>query len=107
VCGAAAESILLAIATARSGDEEMVFKTYRGPSGRQKVIDQIVKGHPPSISGPFRRATSLLSFWRDEAAHGTASQISEIEAHEAVARLIRFAQFTNDRWAELTSSPVR
>jgi hypothetical protein len=103
MCGAAAESILLAIATAKSGEEDAVLKLYRAPSGRHKVIEQIAKGLPPSIAGPFRSATGLLSFWRDEAAHGTASEISEIEAHEAVARLIRFSQFTNDRWTELTS----
>ena len=103
MCGASAESILLAVASAKSGDEEAVFKAYRSAGGRQKVIEQIVKALPPSIAGPFRSATGLLSFWRDEAAHGTATEISEIEAHEAVARLIRFAQFTNDRWQELTA----
>jgi hypothetical protein len=71
---------------------------------RQKVIDQINKGQSPSIAAQFRSAMGLLSFWRDEAAHGVVSEISEIEAHEAVARLIRFAQFANDRWAELTTS---
>jgi hypothetical protein len=100
MCGASAESILLAVASAKSGDQEAVFKMYRAAGGRQKVIEQIL---PQSIASPFRSATGLLSFWRDEAAHGTASEISEIEAHEAMARLIRFAQFTNDRWGELTA----
>jgi hypothetical protein len=40
--------------------------------------------------------------WRDETAHGIASNVSEIEAHEAIARLLRFAQFTCDNWNELT-----
>ena len=103
MCGAAAESILLTVAIVKTGDEDAVLKAYRGPSGRHKTIEQIVKGLPPSVAGPFRGATGLLSFWRDEAAHGRVSEISEIEAHEAVARLIRFAQFTNDRWEELTA----
>jgi hypothetical protein len=45
---------------------------------------------------------SLLSYWRDEAAHGTVSEIAEIEAHTALGRLVRFAQFTSDNWDELT-----
>jgi hypothetical protein len=44
----------------------------------------------------------LLSYWRDEAAHGTASEISETEAHTALGRLVRFAQFASDHWNELT-----
>jgi hypothetical protein len=102
MCGAAAESILLATAVARSGDEGQTLTTYRAAQGRRAVIDQIVGQARQAIAGPFRSATGLLSFWRDEAAHGTASDISEIEAHEAVARLLRFAQFTCDNWTELT-----
>jgi hypothetical protein len=54
------------------------------------------------IAEPFRSAIGLLSFWRDDAAHGLASEISEIEAHEALARLLRFAQFATENWEELT-----
>jgi hypothetical protein len=55
-----------------------------------------------ALAGPFRSATGLLTYWRDDAAHGLTSDISEIEAHEALSRLLRFAQFANDNWAELT-----
>jgi hypothetical protein len=103
MCGAAAESILLAVATAKSADEEATLKTYRAASGRQRVVEQIVGGLPQPIAAPFRSAMGLLAYWRDEAAHGIASEISEIEAHEAIARLIRFGQFTSDKWAELTA----
>jgi len=104
MCGAAAESILLTVAIAKCSDEEGTLKTYRAPHGRRKITDQIVDGLAQSIASPFRNATGLLSYWRDEAAHGTTSEISEIEAHEAIARLIRFAQFTSDKWAELTNA---
>lgn len=102
MCGAAAESILLAVAIAKAGNETPVLASYRTAGGRQKVIGTIVGQASPAIAGPFRSATSLLSYWRDDAAHGLASTISEIEAHDALARLLRFAQFTADQWDELT-----
>lgn len=105
MCGAAAESILITIATAKSGDEDSTLKIYRAANGRRKITEQIVHGLAQTVADPFRNATGLLSYWRDEAAHGIASEITEIEAHEAVVRLIRFAQFTNDKWEVLTVSP--
>ena len=102
MCGAAAESILLAVAIAKCGDESKILKIYRASNGRRKVTDAILGQTKPAIAEHFRNATSLLSYWRDEAAHGLASTISEIEAHEALARLIRFAQFSTDNWHELT-----
>jgi hypothetical protein len=103
MCGAAAESILLAVAIAKSGDEAATLTAYRAANGRRKVVESIVGQARQTIADPFRSATGLLSYWRDEAAHGLSSTISEIEAHEALARLLRFAQFANDNWAELTS----
>jgi hypothetical protein len=104
MCGAAAESILLGVAIAKTGDEPAVLKAYLTSQGRKQTIDSIVHGARPGIAEPFRAATSLLSYWRDEAAHGTVSEISEIEAHTALGRLVRFAQFTCDNWAELTGN---
>jgi hypothetical protein len=103
VCGAAAESIVLSVAIARSSDEAVVLKIYTGTHGRKKTIDSITQGARAGISGPFKAATDLLSYWRDEAAHGTVSEISEIEAHTALGRLVRFAQFASDNWSELTT----
>ncbi len=103
MCGAAAESILLSVAIAKSGDEAASIRVYQSSQGRRKIIDEIVGRARPPIAGPFRSATGLLSYWRDDAAHGITSTISEIEAHEALSRLLRFAQFANDNWAELTA----
>jgi hypothetical protein len=103
MCGAAAESILLAIAVAKSGDEAATLRVYQAAQGRRKITDEIVGASRAALAGPFRSATGLLGYWRDDAAHGIASNISEIEAHEALSRLLRFAQFTNDNWAELTA----
>jgi HEPN domain-containing protein len=102
MCGAAAESILLAVAIAKSGDEGITLSTYRTASGRRKVVDSVVGQTGQTIAEAFRSATGLLSYWRDEASHGMASTISEIEAHEGLARLLRFAQFAADHWVELT-----
>ena len=102
MCGAAAESIILAVSIAKIGNEAEVLKNYLAAQGRKRTIDRIIHGARPEIAEPFKAATSLLSYWRDEAAHGTASEISEIEAHTALGRLVRFAQFASDNWAKLT-----
>lgn len=102
MCGAAAETILLAVGTAASDDSSAVLATYRAANGRRKVIDRIVGQRGTAIAEPFRNATGLLSYWRDEAAHGLSSSISEIEAHEALGRLMRFAGFVADNWEKLT-----
>src|SRR5260221_1754435 len=104
MCGAGAESILWAVAIAKSGGEAATLADYRTANGRKKVIDRVVGQVRQAIAEPFRSATGLLSYWRDDAAHGLASTISEIEAHEASARLLRFAQFAADNWDELTRS---
>jgi hypothetical protein len=102
MCGAAAESVLLAVAIAKNGDEPKVLRDYRAASGRLKVINSVIGQARQPIAEHFRSATGLLSFWRDDAAHGLTSTISEIEAHGALARLLRFAQFVTDNWDELT-----
>jgi hypothetical protein len=103
MCGAAAESIMLAVAIAKTGDEGAVLKAYLASHGRKRTIDSIIHGARAGIADAFKAATDLLSYWRDEAAHGTASEISEIEAHTALGRLVRFAQFASDNWTELTN----
>ncbi|MGY4257383.1 hypothetical protein ACVI1L_004451 [Bradyrhizobium sp. USDA 4516] len=101
MCGAAAESILLAVAIAKSNDESATLRTYRSAQGRRLTTNQVIGGARAELAGPFTAATGLLSYWRDDAAHGVASSISEIEAHEALSRLLRFAQFVSDHWADL------
>jgi hypothetical protein len=39
MCGAAAEAILLAVATAKSGDEAATLATYRAAGGRHRVVN--------------------------------------------------------------------
>ncbi len=96
MCGAAAELIVLAVAIAKTGDEAAALKTYLAAHGRKRTIDGIIHGARASIADALKAATDLLSYRRDEAAHGTASEISEIEAHTALGRLVRFGQFASD-----------
>ncbi|HEY8947342.1 MAG TPA: hypothetical protein VIM56_00505 [Rhizomicrobium sp.] len=104
MCGAAVESVLLAVAIEKLESEEKVLTIYRAAQGRKKLVDAVVGKARQSISGPFATGAGLLAYWRDEAAHGLASTITEIEAHEALGRLIRFAQFSSDNWLSLTGT---
>ncbi len=103
MCGAAAESILLHLAIQKRHDENEVMRVYHSTSGRRKVEDIVLAGVAAHLANTFRNLTDLLKYWRDDASHGTASDISEFEAHEALARLLRFAHFASDHNAELTS----
>ncbi len=100
--GAAAESILLATAIEKSGDEAKVLIEYRSASGRKKVIALIIGSVSKGIAEQFETGCGILSYWRDEASHGSESNIGEIEAHEALSRLLRLCQFTSANWEALT-----
>jgi hypothetical protein len=41
--------------------------------------------------------------WRDDAAHGMATTISEVEAYASLIQLLRLAQFCSDQWDDLTA----
>ncbi len=102
MAGAAAESILLAVAIAKVGDEAAVLADYRRAAGRKKITDQITRGLARGLAEQFRTGTELSSHWRDAAAHGTATTISEIEAQHSLSQLLRFAQLTWSNWKTLT-----
>jgi hypothetical protein len=103
MAGAASESILLALHIKKFGDRAKTLKTYNGREGRRGLIRDLVKGQKPRIISGIEAATGLLSYWRDDAAHGAASTISEFQSHDAVSRLLRFAQFASDDWEEITA----
>jgi hypothetical protein len=103
MCGSATESILLRVAIAKTGDEQEVLRVYRSASGRRQVESIVVGRLREPLASQFRNLTDLLKYWRDEAAHGVISDISEFEAHEALARLLRFAHFVDDHWNELVA----
>jgi hypothetical protein len=103
MAGAAAESILLAVAIAKIGDEAKVLKEYASAGGRARVTNSVVSGLIGSIARTFQAALQVLHFWRDDAAHGMATTITEVEAYSSLTQLLRLAQFSSDRWAELTA----
>lgn len=102
MAGAAAESIMLAAAIAKDGDDGRVLKMYIGAQGRGRLESFLVGKAKEHIRREFDGFMVLLKYWRDEASHGTASKISDNEAYIALSLLLRFAHFANDRWGELT-----
>ncbi len=94
MCGAAAESILLAVAIAKDGDQ--------ASGGRDESEKLILASQPDNIQSECRGYLGLLKYWGDLMPHGKASGITEGEAYTSLAFLLRFAQFVNDRWEELT-----
>jgi hypothetical protein len=107
MCGAAAESIMLHVAIAKVGDEEKVLAEYMAARGRSKIENIIIGRLREPLAGNFRNLVDLIKYWRDEASHGTLSDISEFEAYEALARLLRLAHFVDDHWTELTTVQVQ
>jgi hypothetical protein len=102
MCGAAAESILLAVAIAKEGNQEKIEKAYLASGGRGRIEKLVLGSQPDNIQTECRGYLSLLKYWRDLTAHGRASGITDGEAYTSLAFLLRFAQFVNDRWNELT-----
>jgi hypothetical protein len=101
--GAAAESILLAVAIEKTKDEKKVLKQYAGAGGRGLTTKMVVSGLRGSIVRQYEAALQVLHYWRDDAAHGMATTISEVEAYASLTQLLRLAQFCSDRWTDLTS----
>jgi hypothetical protein len=104
MCGAAAESVLLAAAVARVGNEEEVLRMYASAGGRGRVEACVVGQAPEHVRRDFQGFTSLLKYWRDEASHGRNSSIDEQEAYTSMALLLRFAKHTEDHWGELADA---
>lgn len=102
MCGAAAESILLATAISKTNDENLVLKAYTTANGRKRVETMVIGQATEHIKREFQALTDLLKYWRDEAAHGKASQISDNEAYTSLAMLLRYAMFVNENWDDLT-----
>ncbi len=102
MCGATAESIMLAVAITKTGDETKVLKTYRSASGRHRVEDMVIGQSSKALKREFSGLTSLLKYWRDEAAHGESSGIGDNEAYTSLVMLLRFTMFVDRYWSELT-----
>jgi hypothetical protein len=104
MAGAAAESILLAVAITKIGDEPKILKDYASAGGRPRVTRLVVSGVRSALTRTFESALQVLHYWRDDAAHGMATTITEVEAYASLTQLLRLAQFCSDHWPELTAS---
>lgn len=101
MCGAAAESILLALAVMKM-DKEKVLSLYKTAQGRTRVENLIIGQGRDQLQKEFRGYLILLKYWRDEASHGLSSGITDDEAYTSLAILLRFAHYVNDHWDELS-----
>ncbi len=105
MCGAAAESILLATAIAKTGNEKEMLQTYATAKGRTRVENRVIGQVAEHLKREFTGLTELLKYWRDEAAHGQASAISDNETYTSLAMLLRYAMFIHKNWEVFTSQP--
>ena len=99
MCGAAAESILLAAASEKIGPKE-AGDLYRNKSGAKKLQDVIfAQSHHLKAVAPY---LALLTTWRNDSAHGEEAEIGPDEAAAALHSLLAFAIHVRKHWGELT-----
>lgn len=101
--GAAAESILLALAVAKTDDEPQVVKNYNASGGRRRVINMVVGQSDEATRNHLVTFSNIVTNWRDEAAHGHASSLANANADEALRQLLHMCQWVSREWAVLTS----
>jgi hypothetical protein len=102
MCGAAAESIILACAEAKAGPEE-VEKVYKGAAGRSKVTNLLVGQADKRLRDGIEHLGDLLKYWRDNSAHGQAFEVDDNEAFMAIVILMRYSAFVSEHWDALTT----
>jgi hypothetical protein len=106
--GAAAESILLAAAIAKTRDEGRVMRAYISSRSPKRLPDIVVGQAPARLARAFRSGMGLISYWRDVDGHAQMSAVSALETEQAIHRLLMLAQFCHENWDELTCySPSR
>lgn len=103
MCGASAESILLATAIFKQ-DKDSVLSMYNTAQGRSRIEKILIGQAREQLQREFRGFLTLLKYWRDEASHGQPSRIGDNEALTSLAFLLRFASFVDDHWMELVES---
>ena len=102
--GAASESVLLALAITAKKDEVYVLSEYLSKSGRSKIVNMLVGKKPKYQSETLSTFMGLLSYWRDDAAHGQFSEIGVANADEALRQLLHLCQWADKNWASLTAA---
>lgn len=101
--GAAAEAVLLSIASNKIGDKEKALQVYRKANGRREILNLVTGRSPKHIKETLKDFTGIISVWRDEAGHGAATRIGAANADEALRQLLHMCQWTEKEWEALTS----
>ena len=65
MAGAAAESILLALAIAKTGDEAKVLLEYNTTGGRRRVSKRVGQNVSPTLTNQLETALQALGHWQD------------------------------------------
>jgi hypothetical protein len=102
--GTAAESILLALATAKTGDEAKVLVEYNTTGGRRRLTKRICVNVSATVAAQFEAALQAVRYRQDGTGYATMAGVSEIEAHMGLTDLLRLAQFAHEHWAELAAA---
>ncbi len=105
MCGAATESIVLAAAIEKKGEDD-VLKKYNRAQGRVQIENILIGQANKYIKREYQGYSTLLKYWRDISAHGKAANISENEAYTSLALLLRFTVFMSDNWETLTTKSI-
>ncbi len=92
MCGAAAEAILLSLASASYSSRAEAEKIYFGKSGRDRIFRRLTDQKSNSVQTAIGSAFSILKHWRDESSHGATTDSSRDQAEVALRTLLAFAQ---------------
>lgn len=101
MCGAAAETVLLTAAVAKFGEDE-ASTLYS--AGRSRLQTRLLGQASEDVRRDFEKLSSLLTYWRNGAAHGRTANIGDAEAYVSLATLIRLARFVDERWESIVGS---
>ena len=86
------------------GSTDQALATYKSGAGRAKLQTRLLGNCADWLRREFTSHTDLISYWRNQAAHGHGGAISESEALMALRGLLRFSHLANDHWDELIAT---
>lgn len=101
MCGAAAEAVLLSIASAKLGDAE-AERMYKSSNGRSRIENSVMGQARDFIRQNLQPLFRLISYWRDQSSHGAESGVGRDEALTALRSLFYYAKLAHEHWPELS-----
>ncbi|MHB0972575.1 MAG: hypothetical protein ACYC60_22750, partial [Thermoanaerobaculia bacterium] len=101
MCGAAAEAVLLSIASAKLGNAEAA-RMYDSRNGRSRIENVVMGQARDFIRQNLQPLFGLISYWRDQSSHGSASGVGRDEALTALRSLFYYAKLAHEHWSELS-----